>query len=97
MMPAAGGTVYRRTNVDVAAGSVTRLAFYGINTYNSAQSTFQLARQDQHRHHVGQLRQRVLWLPSFLGFEPRQPDQRHRAHQQGRRRLLDLGRRGCAR
>jgi hypothetical protein len=40
MMAAAGGTVYKRTNADVAAGTTTRLAFYGIATYNASQSTF---------------------------------------------------------
>jgi len=51
---AAGGTVYRRTNVDVAAGSV-RASRSTPSTLQLGAIDFQLARQDQHRHHVGQL------------------------------------------
>jgi hypothetical protein len=40
MMPAAGGTVLRRTNADLIAGSTTRLAFYGLSNYNAAQATY---------------------------------------------------------
>ena len=40
MIPAAGGTVIRRTNADLVAGSATRLCFYGLSNYNAAQSTY---------------------------------------------------------
>jgi hypothetical protein len=40
MIPAAGGTVLRRTNADLIAGTTTRLCFYGLSNYNSAQSTY---------------------------------------------------------
>ncbi len=40
MMPAAGGTVLRRTNADLASGTTTRLAFYGLANYNADPATY---------------------------------------------------------
>jgi len=39
-MPAAGGTVLVRSNVDDASGTLTRIAFYGINNFNSDKGAF---------------------------------------------------------
>lgn len=38
--PGGGGTVLMRTNPDTPSGSVTRIAFYGIATYNQNQTIF---------------------------------------------------------
>ena len=40
VMPAAGGTVYRRNSADAAIMGVTRQAFYGIGNYNAASGTY---------------------------------------------------------
>jgi hypothetical protein len=40
VMPAAGGTVLVRDNADTAGGTMTRLAFYGIDAFNADPATF---------------------------------------------------------
>jgi hypothetical protein len=40
VMPAAGGTILVRDNADAAAGTATRMAFYGLPAYNSDSVNF---------------------------------------------------------